>query len=161
MERTIVLAGGCFWGLEAYLHKYEGIIRTEVGYANGLLPNPVYEQVKTGGTGYAEVVHVTYDPAQMPIQRLMEKFWQVIDPTVVNRQGPDMGHQYRTGIFYTDPADLEAINLSKAAVQEAYQKPIVTEIEPLKNYYPAEEYHQDYLTKNPNGYCHIDLSLYD
>ncbi len=161
MEKTMVLAGGCFWGLEAYFHKYDGIVKTEVGYANGLLPNPVYDQVKKGGTGYAEAVYVTYNTDQMSTELLLEKFWQVIDPTVLNRQGPDLGHQYRTGIYYTDPSDLEAINTSKTNAQKAYEKPIVTEIEPLKNYYTAEDYHQDYLTKNPNGYCHIDLSLYD
>lgn len=159
--REIVFAGGCFWGLEAYFKKYDGIVKTECGYANGLIDNPVYEQVKKGGTGHAEVVHVTYDPQVISLQVLLEKFWQVIDPTVINRQGPDIGHQYRTGIFYMDPTDLDWINASLEKVKTQYDRPIMTEIEPLKCYYPAEEYHQDYLTKNPGGYCHIDLSLYD
>jgi peptide-methionine (S)-S-oxide reductase len=159
--KKIVLAAGCFWGLEAYLQKYDGILNTEVGYANGIIENPTYEQVKTGGTGHAEVCHVTYDPDIMPLEKLMVKFWQVIDPTVLNRQGPDIGHQYRTGIYYTDSEDLDTIMASRIKEQEKYDKSIVTEIEPLKCYYPAEDYHQNYLTKNPNGYCHIDLSLYD
>lgn len=159
--KTIVFAGGCFWGIEAYFKKYDGIVATEVGYANGLIDNPVYDQVKKGGTGHAEVVHLTYNPEIMPLSLLLEKFWQVIDPTVVNRQGPDIGHQYRTGIFYTDAEDLGAIEASLEKVKAQYDRPIATEIEPLKCYYAAEDYHQNYLEKNPNGYCHIDLSLYD
>lgn len=159
--REIVFAGGCFWGLEAYFKKYEGVEKTEVGYANGLIDNPVYDQVKKGGTGHAEVVHLVYNPEVISLKTLLEKFWQVIDPTVLNRQGPDIGHQYRTGIFYMNPDDLPEITASLEKVKTQYERPIMTEIEPLNCYYTAEEYHQDYLAKNPNGYCHIDLSLYD
>lgn len=159
--KKIVLAGGCFWGIEAYFQKYDGIIKTEVGYANGLIDNPTYEMVKTGGSGYAEVCEVTYDPTLMPLEKLLAKFWQVIDPTVVNQQGPDRGHQYRTGIYYSDPSDLPTIQSSFENEQSNYDKPLATQVEPLKNYYTAEDYHQNYLVKNPNGYCHIDLSMFD
>lgn len=158
--KEIVLAGGCFWGLEAYLAKYPGILSTQVGYANGLTDHPSYEDVKKGTSGHAEVCYVSYDETQMPLTLLLEKFWQVIDPTLLNQQGPDIGHQYRTGIFYLDDEDLKTIEASVAALKQQYTKPIVTEILPLSCYYAAEEYHQKYLEKNPNGYCHIDLSLY-
>lgn len=158
--KSIVLAGGCFWGLEAYLKKYEGIISTEVGYANGIIENPTYEQVKTSGTGHAEVVKVTYNPAVISLAEVLMRFWIVVDPTVENRQGPDIGHQYRTGIYYTDKGDLEVIEQSLEEEQKKYERKIVTEVEPLGLYYIAEDYHQNYLEKNPNGYCHIDLSLY-
>lgn len=158
--KEIVLAGGCFWGLEAYLAKYPGILSTQVGYANGLTDHPSYEAVKKGTTGHAEVCFVSYDETLMPLTLLLEKFWQVIDPTLLNQQGPDKGHQYRTGIFYLDDEDLPVIKESALALQKHYDKPIVTEILPLTCYYAAEDYHQKYLEKNPNGYCHIDLSLY-
>lgn len=158
--KEIVLAGGCFWGLEAYLSKYPGVIETQVGYANGDTDHPEYEEVKKGTTGHAEVCFVTYDETLMPLTLLLEKFWQVIDPTVKNQQGPDIGHQYRTGIFYLDDEDLEVILATKDEIAKKYDKPIVTEILPLECYYAAEDYHQKYLEKNPNGYCHIDLSMY-
>lgn len=155
--KSICLAGGCFWGVEAFLQRQVGVQDTAVGYANGKTENPTYEQVCRENTGHAEAVLVEYDEQQLPLLRLLQKFWSIIDPTVLNRQGPDRGVQYRTGIYYTDAADLELIKQSLADEQGRYQRPIVTEVEPLRNFYPAEEYHQDYLQKNPNGYCHIKL----
>lgn len=155
--KQIVLAGGCFWGMEAYFKRFEGIIETEVGYANGETQSPTYEEVCRNNTGHAEVLKMTYDPSVMPLSEILTHFWKVIDPTLLNRQGGDIGSQYRTGIYYMDEADRTPLETSLNEEQEKYSKPIVTEIMPLKYYYPAEEYHQKYLDKNPNGYCHIPL----
>ncbi len=156
--REIYLAGGCFWGLEAYMKELPGVYDTEVGYANGNTQNPSYEEVCRNNTGHAETVLVRYAPAEMDLDTLLTAFFKVIDPTSQNRQGNDRGSQYRTGIYYTDAADLPAIEAAVQKQAEKYTKPIATEVLPLNNYYPAEEYHQDYLDKNPGGYCHIDLS---
>jgi peptide-methionine (S)-S-oxide reductase len=155
--REIVLAGGCFWGVEEFLSRIEGVIETEVGYANGRTQNPTYEEVCYKNTYYAEVCRVKYDEKKLSLERLLDKFWSIIDPTALNRQGPDVGSQYRTGVYYTDEADLEIILHSKENEQFKYDKKIVTEVKPLENYYKAEEYHQRYLKKNPGGYCHIKL----
>lgn len=155
--KEIVLAGGCFWGVEEYLSRIEGVLETKVGYANGWTENPTYEDVKTGATGHAESCYIKYDEAQIPLEELLKRFWSVIDPTVLNRQGPDIGTQYRTGIYYIDKEDLAIIKASLDEEQKKYDKSIVTEIEPLKCFYDAEEYHQKYLKKNPGGYCHIKL----
>jgi len=157
--REIVLAGGCFWGVEAYMGKVNGVVETEVGYANGTLENPTYEQVKTSKTGHGEACYIKYDESITDLETLLNRFWRIIEPTISNQQGPDIGSQYRTGIYYIDEADLTIILKTKEEQQKLYDKPIVTEIEPLKSYYPAEDYHQKYLEKNPNGYCHIDLSI--
>ena len=156
--RKIVLAGGCFWGVEEYLSRIDGVERTEVGYANGHTENPTYEQVCRKDTGHTEACMVTYDEAVINLETLLNRFWKIIDPTLLNRQGPDLGSQYRTGIYYINEEDIEAIKKSKEMQQLEYTKPIVTEVEPLKCYYRAEEYHQKYLQKNPHGYCHIDLN---
>ncbi|MBM7562560.1 peptide-methionine (S)-S-oxide reductase MsrA [Fusibacter tunisiensis] len=153
--KKIVLAGGCFWGMEAYFERFDGILRTEVGYANGDTANPTYQEVCTNTTGHAEVLLLEYNPEVMPLESILEHFWKVIDPTLLNRQGGDIGSQYRTGIYYVDDAELDLLLRSKNKEQEKHKKPIVTEIEPLKCYYPAEDYHQNYLKKNPGGYCHI------
>ena len=155
--KEIVLAGGCFWGVEEYLSRIKGVLETKVGYANGNTENPSYEDVKTGTTGHAEACYVKYDEEQLPLEELLKKFWAVIDPTVLNRQGPDEGTQYRTGIYYIDEEDLPIIKASLEEEQKKYEDPIVTEVEPLKCFYDAEEYHQKYLKKNPGGYCHIKL----
>ena len=155
--KKIVLGGGCFWGMEAYFKRFEGILKTEVGYANGHTIDPTYKEVCTNTTGHAEVLYIEYDPSVITLEFLLMHLWKVIDPTLLNRQGGDIGSQYRTGIYYYDEADLLIIEASKEAEQQKYEKRIVTEVEPLKVYYPAEEYHQDYLTKNPGGYCHIKL----
>lgn len=156
--KEIILAGGCFWGVEAYFNQIEGVVETKVGYANGELKDPTYDEVKKGSTGHAEAVYIKYDEGKVALDYLLEKFWFVVNPTVVNQQGPDVGHQYRTGIYYIDTSDLEVIQASKENEQKKYNQPIVTEIEPLEIFYDAEEYHQKYLDKNPGGYCHIDLS---
>lgn len=155
--KEIVLAGGCFWGIEEYFSRQSGVIQTQVGYANGHTENPTYRQVCTGKTGYAEACRVVYDEGIIPLEVLLDKFWKVVDPTVRNRQGPDIGSQYRTGIYYGDEPDLLVIQKSLESQQSLYSKPIVTEVNPLSNFYLAEEDHQRYLKKNPNGYCHIDL----
>lgn len=157
--KEIYLAGGCFWGLQAYFDLKKGIRETTVGYANGHTDNPTYREVCTNTTGYAETVHIKYDELVINLEKVLELFWKVIDPTSLNKQGGDTGTQYRTGIYYTDESDLEIIKQSVDNISKKYTKDIVTEIEPLKNFYHAEEYHQKYLEKNPDGYCHIDLSL--
>ena len=156
--KEIVLAGGCFWGVEEYMSRIDGVIDTKVGYGNGNTENPTYEEVCTNTTGHAEVVYIKFDENIISLEELLNRFWKIINPTLLNRQGPDIGSQYRTGIYYIDEEDLETINKTKAEQQKKYKDPIVTEIEPLKVFYDAEEYHQKYLKKNPEGYCHIDLS---
>jgi peptide-methionine (S)-S-oxide reductase len=155
--KELVLAGGCFWGVEEYMSRIKGVVETKVGYANGTKENPSYEEVCRRNTGHAEACYVKYDENIISLEELLNKFWEIIDPTVLNRQGNDIGHQYRTGIFYIDQEDLPVILKSKYMEQNKYEKSIVTEIEPLLCFYDAEEYHQKYLKKNPGGYCHINL----
>lgn len=156
MTKEIYLAGGCFWGVQAYIDRVKGVKETIVGYANGKTANPSYHDIKR--TGHVETVKVIYDNELLALDKLLELFFKVIDPTVKNRQGHDIGTQYRTGIYYTDQDDKSLIDEFIKAKQKDYKKKIVTEIKPLENFYKAEEYHQDYLEKNPSGYCHIDLS---
>ena len=158
---TIYLAGGCFWGAQRYFDCLPGVLETEVGYANGTTANPTYEQVKHENTGHAETVRVVYDPAAISLKELLEQFYKAIDPTSVNRQGGDVGVQYRTGIYYTDPAQKTVIEASLAELQTHYAQPIAVEALPLSNFYTAEEYHQKYLDKNPGGYCHISPALFE
>jgi len=153
-KKEIYLAGGCFWGLEKYLGNIPGVTATEVGYANGKTERPTYEEVCRHDTGHAETVRLTYDPAQISLMRLLSLFYKVIDPTSLNRQGNDVGRQYRTGIYYTDPEDLPIIQQSIDQLQKEYSKTIAIETRPLENYYTAEEYHQKYLDKTPGGNCH-------
>ncbi len=160
-HREIWLAGGCFWGLEAYLDKLDGVVYADVGYANGNTENPTYEQVCYSNTGHAEAVYVQYDPQRIELATLLAYFFKVVDPTSLNRQGNDRGVQYRSGIYYRDPADKATIEQVVAGEQKKYSAKIVTEVVPLRNYYVAEAYHQKYLVKNPNGYCHIDLKSLD
>lgn len=155
--KEIYLAGGCFWGVEEYMSRIDGVVETKVGYANGISENPSYEEVCTGTTGHTETTYVKFDENVISLESLLNKFWRIIDPTLLNRQGPDIGNQYRTGIYYIDPEDLETINKTLEEQRQKYNKPIVTEIMPLKSFYDAEEYHQKYLKKNPGGYCHIKL----
>ena len=157
---TIYLAGGCFWGVEKLMASVRGVSSTEVGYANGTTDSPTYRDVVTGQTGYAETVRVDYDQSVAPLPFLLKIFFEAIDPTSLNRQGNDVGTQYRTGIYYSDPADLPLIKRSVAKLQEQYAEPVVVEVEPLGAYTSAEDYHQDYLDKNPGGYCHIDFRLF-
>lgn len=158
--KTIYLAGGCFWGTEHFMNMIHGVEDAEAGYANSNVPNPTYREVCTGKTGAAETVKVTYDANEVSLPFLLDLYYKTIDPTSLNKQGNDRGTQYRTGIYYTDAAELPVIEKSIAALQKNYSKPLAIEVGELKNFYPAEDYHQDYLEKNPGGYCHINPSLF-
>lgn len=157
----IYLAGGCFWGSEKYLSSIRGVLSTQVGYANGKTKAPTYEDVCHHDTGHAETVRVVYDSAVLPLEFLLELFYESIDPVSVNRQGGDVGTQYRTGIYYINDEDRQIIERSLAQLQKRYNKPIAIEGEPLHNFSPAEEYHQKYLDKNPGGYCHISKAKFE
>ena len=154
--KEIYLAGGCFWGIEAYFDKILGVEFAEAGYANGETEDTSYKRIES--TGHAETVKVIYNPEVVNLESVLEYYFRVIDPTILNRQGNDVGTQYRTGIYYVDDKDKEIIENYIEKISSNYDSKIVTEVEPLKNYIIAEEYHQDYLDKNPNGYCHINLS---
>lgn len=154
--KEIWLAGGCFWGVEAYFARIPGVARTDVGYANGRTAHPSYHDLKD--TGHAETVHVRYDPEKVSLSALLRRYFRIIDPLSVNRQGGDAGTQYRTGVYFRDEADGEAVRAFVAEEQKKYDRPIATEVMPLRNFYSAEEYHQKYLEKNPGGYCHVDFS---
>ena len=154
-QRQIVLAGGCFWGTEKFLSLIPGVIETEAGYANGKTENPTYEEVCYEGTGHAEAVKVLYDEDAVALSRLLQIFFESIDPTVLDRQGNDTGSQYRTGIYFTENGDEQIARNELSALQLKYDKKIVVELIKLENYTKAEEYHQKYLDKNPFGYCHI------
>ncbi len=155
--KTIYVAGGCFWGLEKYIGLVHGVVDAEVGYANGANASATYGD----GSGYAEAVKVVYDPTVAPLPFLLDLFYDAIEPTSVNRQGNDVGTEYRTGIYYTDPADEAVIERSLAQLQKEYTEPVAVESGPLITYTRAEDYHQDYLKKNPGGYCHIPQKLFD
>ena len=157
--KTIYLAGGCFWGLEAYMQKLNGVEDAISGYANGKTENPSYYDLKT--SGHAETVKVIYNPEIISLEDILAHYLRVVNPVSVNKQGNDVGTQYRTGIYYTDEAEKAIIENVLAKEQTKHDKPIAIEVEPLRHFYEAEEYHQDYLEKNPGGYCHIDLSLAD
>lgn len=150
--RTIYLAGGCFWGMQSYFDGIEGVVGTTVGYANSNRPNPRYEDVDTD---YAETLEVKYNVAHVPLRFILDLYFDVIDPTLLNRQGNDFGRQYRTGIYYKEESDGELARKMLKELAPKYAKPIVVECLKLKNFYPAEAYHQNYLKRNPGGYCHI------
>ena len=153
----IYLAGGCFWGMEKYIASVRGVTSTQVGYANGTTANPTYEEVCHNNTGHAETVRVEYDPSMVLLEFLLNLYYDAINPTSMNRQGGDTGAQYRTGIYYIDESDLAVIQNSIARLQKNYDKPIAIEVKPLEKFYLAEDYHQNYLDKNPGGYCHIGV----
>ncbi|MGL5867733.1 MAG: peptide-methionine (S)-S-oxide reductase MsrA [Clostridium chrysemydis] len=155
--KSIILAGGCFWGVEEFMSRIDGVTETEVAYVNGRTKNPSYEEICNGNTYFAEACKVTYDENILSLEKLLQKFFSIINPTSLNKQGNDVGSQYRTGIYYEDPNDLKIIEKVILKEGEKYEKKIVTEVKPLENYYKAETYHQKYLKKNPNGYCHIKL----
>ena len=157
--KDIYFAGGCFWGTEHYFKQVRGVMSTAVGYANGNTDNPTYEQVYTDLTGYAETVHIVYDPEVVSLTLLLELFFRSIDPTSLNRQGEDCGTRYRTGIYYTSEEDTTTIKEVYSGIERIIGEPLMVEVEPLRNFYAAEEYHQDYLDKNPRGYCHIPFEL--
>lgn len=153
---VITLGGGCFWCLEAVFDRVEGVLDVESGYCNGHVPRPSYEQVCTGRSGHVEVVRVVFDPARISLRELLEIFFVIHDPTTWHRQGNDVGPQYRSGIYFHDPrqeAEIRAV-LQELADSGVYRDPIVTEVEPVSNYWPAEDYHQDYFLNHPDqGYC--------
>ncbi len=156
-KKQIYLAGGCFWGVEAYFKKIPGVLSTDVGYANGESEDTNYHEIPQ--TGHAETVFIEYNSNEVSLEELLSHLFRVIEPTSVNRQGNDIGTQYRTGIYYKDIEDAEVAKKFIEYKQEDFDEKIAVEVLPLKNYITAEEYHQDYLDKNPNGYCHINISL--
>lgn len=153
---TITLGGGCFWCTEAVFDQVRGVVDVESGYCNGQLPNPTYEDICTGTTGHAEVVRLQFDPAIISLQEILEIFFATHDPTTLNRQGNDVGTQYRSGIYYEDLAHRElALGMLQQMTQDKlFARPITTEVQPLRMYTPGEAYHQDYFARNPHqGYC--------
>jgi peptide-methionine (S)-S-oxide reductase len=155
MEKA-TFGAGCFWCVEAVFERMDGVQSVVAGYAGGTKANPTYEDVCTGATGHAEAAQITYDPAKISYDRLLEVFWEAHDPTTLNRQGADVGTQYRSVIFYHDEKQKAAAEKSKTAAQKDFDSPIVTQIEPLKEFYPAENYHQDYYKNHQNApYCVI------
>jgi peptide methionine sulfoxide reductase msrA/msrB len=159
--KQIYIAAGCFWGAEKYFSLIKGVSRTEVGYANGRTEYPSYEDVRYHESGHAETVLVEYDPAVVGLSFLLDLYYEAIDPVSLNRQGNDVGVQYRTGIYYTDKADADIIAESIRRLEAKIGRAAAIEVNPLENFYTAEEYHQKYLDKNPGGYCHIGPSLFD
>ncbi len=157
--KEIVLAGGCFWGVEHYFSLIPGIKQTKVGYANSKSVNPTYEEVCRGLTGAVEAVHLVYNSKVISLESLLSFFFRIIDPTLINQQGNDIGEQYRTGIYFTDESEKKIISNSLNELQNKYHKKIVVENLPLRNFYAAEDYHQNYLVNNPGGYCHVDFSV--
>lgn len=161
MIKEIYFAGGCFWGTEHFFKQIEGVLETEVGFANGHTENPTYKEVYTDQTGFAETVYVKFDADVVSLEFLLNMFFKAIDPTSLNKQGEDEGTRYRTGVYYTNADDLAIIEKVFAQEQQNYEQPLAVEKLPLQNYYSAEDYHQDYLDKNPTGYCHLPLSLFE
>ena len=160
-EHVIYLAGGCFWGLEQLMQSIPGVIDAESGYANGIGEAYAnYYTVCTGQTGFRETVRVEYNPEVLPLRKLLNLYFLSIDPTSVNQQGEDSGTRYRTGIYYIDPEDYPTIHDMLHELQHSYSSPIAVEAGPLKAFYPADEYHQDYLDKHPDGYCHLPEALF-
>ena len=157
MSEVATFGAGCFWGVEAAFRSVPGVLDTAVGYSGGQTVNPTYKDVCTDSTGHAEVVQVTFDPAQVSFEKLLEVFWQEHDPTQVNRQGPDFGKQYRSAIFFHSPEQEAIAKKSKAALEASgkFRRPIATEITPASTFYRAEEYHQRYLEKRGAASCHI------
>jgi len=153
MERKATFGAGCFWGVEAAFRQLDGVTKTEVGYEGGSLENPSYEDVCSHTTGHAEVVEVTYDPERVSYERLLDVFWAKHDPTQLNRQGWDIGDQYRSAIFVHDDEQRAAAETSKEREQANWRRPIVTVVEPAQSFWPAEDYHQQYLEKRGRSTC--------
>ena len=152
--RSIYLAGGCFWGMQKFFDQFEGVLSTQVGYANGPDRAPTYQEV-CRNSGHAETVRIDYDEGKLSLDKLLELYFLVIDPLSVNKQGGDEGIQYRTGVYYTNPDQLPMIQAAFEKEAAKVGAPLAVELLPLQNFFPAEEYHQKYLDKNPGGYCHI------
>lgn len=161
MRKCIYLAGGCFWGTAHLFSLVNGVVAAVAGYANSVVPDPSYQQVCSGATHAAETVKVVYDPDVVGLTDLVMLYFKSIDPLSLNRQGNDVGSQYRTGIYYSDPEDAAVVDTLLATLQRRYREPLAIESGELVNFYPAEEYHQDYLYKNPGGYCHVSPGLFE
>lgn len=154
-QEIATFAGGCFWGMEDLIRKIPGVVSTEVGYTGGTIANPTYELVKKGQSGHAEALQIIFDPMHVTYEKLLEFFFRMHDPTTLNRQGGDIGSQYRSAIFYHTEQQKISAELYKVKASDKWKNPAVTEIQPATGFYPAESYHQDYLLNNPNGYtCH-------
>ncbi len=158
--KTIYFAGGCFWGTEHFFKQISGVVATTAGYANSRVPDPSYKDVCTGTTMAAEAVEVRYDPSRGGLRTLIAMYFLTIDPLSVNRQGNDIGTQYRTGIYYTDELQRHVAEEAVKSLSDSLRQQVAVEVMPLPNFYPAEEYHQDYLEKTPGGYCHINPELF-
>ena len=156
--KTIYLAGGCFWGTQKFFDQFDGVIETEVGYANGPTENPSYQDV-CSSSGHAETVRLVYDETRTSLTALLDMFFLAVDPLSVNRQGPDAGIQYRSGVYFTEPGQLPELQARMRQEAERLGQPLAVELLPIENFYPAEEYHQKYLDKNPTGYCHLPRHL--
>jgi peptide-methionine (S)-S-oxide reductase len=157
MTEKAIFAAGCFWGVEAEFRKIPGVVSTAVGYTGGHAPDPTYEQVCSGETGHAEAVEIEFDPAQVSYEQLLEVFWELHDPTTLNRQGPDVGSQYRSAVFTLNPGQSRAAQSSKEKQAKNFPRPIVTEISAAERFYPAEDYHQQYFEKRGLASCHVRL----
>jgi methionine-S-sulfoxide reductase len=157
-REVATLAGGCFWGMEEIIRQIPGILETTVGYTGGKIANPVYEQVKMGNTGHAEAIQIVFDPRKITFEKILEYFFRMHDPTTANRQGGDIGSQYRSAIFFHSDEQKRSAEKVRDEVNKSgkWSRPIVTEITPVSKFYDAEDYHQKYLVKNPGGYtCHF------
>lgn len=161
MHREIVFAGGCFWGVQEYFSRVPGVVSATAGYAQSKVANPDYRQVCSGRTGAVEAVRIIFNPGRVSLGQLARRFFRIIDPLAVNRQGNDMGTQYRTGIYYLDRTEKEILETVYREEERKHRARLAVELQPLTNFYPAEEYHQDYLKKNPGGYCHISFDSLD
>lgn len=157
--KKIIFAGGCFWGVEAYFKKLKGVIETDVGYVNGNYANPTYEEVCDAEASHAEGVLIVYDPLVITLEKLLEHLFRIIDPISLNKQGHDVGVQYRTGVYFDDFTDEIVIHQFIHEKQKTISRPIMVEVQPNRGFYDAELYHQDYLDKNPHGYCHVNFAV--
>ncbi len=160
-ERDIWFAAGCFWGAQKFFKSVDGVVSTEVGFANGREITPTYKQVYTDETGHAECVHVRYDPERVSLEELVRLFLNMIDPFSLNKQGEDEGTRYRTGIYYENGDDRDVIENVLGSFEERSGRKTAIEVQPLRCFYKAEEYHQDYLDKNPGGYCHLSPAIFE
>ncbi len=157
--KKIVVAGGCFWGVEEYYRRLKGVVSTRVGYAQGIKNNPSYQEVCTGETQHAEVAEIEYDEKIISLEKVLEHLFRIVDPTSLNKQGGDKGTQYRVGVYPSDESEIKRIQDYYDLRQKDYASPLVMELELLRDFYDAEDYHQKYLIKNPSGYCHVNMRL--
>jgi len=156
--KEIVVAGGCFWGVQEYYRRLKGVLDTKVGYAQGITDNPTYEDVCSGNTNFTEVVYIKYDSNVINLNKICDHLFRIIDPLSINKQGGDVGSNYRTGVYYINEPDKKIIDKFISKQQKKYYSQIVVEVEKLIKFYDAEDYHQDYLEKNVHGYCHVDFT---